>query len=340
MGVILAHLSVSFQSLFGFKTTPDFFMGNVGVDLFFVISGFIMVYSSEAIFGTPGASGTFLRRRLLRIIPLYWAATAFQCYLYYRFGGPPTSAPTLHNVIASLFFLPIPGQGEQVVPILMVGWTLNFEMLFYVVFALAVTQLRMTAVVFTTAVLGSLVILGLVAGPHLWIYLRPLTNPLILEFLMGAWIAVALRAGFVIKPGVAWLMIVAGLCLVYFSPSKGEQDLFRISTWGAGFALVVAAAALRRYEISPRNIFVQLGEASYSMYLTHWFVLMTPPAIIVAIFKPPYHPVIYSMVIVCAVITVAVVVHKFFELPVTSLLRHRAIARLTPARAAETGGHR
>ena len=195
MGVVLAHLSVSFEALFSLKTTPNFFMGNVGVDLFFVISGFIMVYSSEAIFGSPGASGTFLRRRLVRIVPLYWAATAFQCYLYYRFGGAEIYAPLWRNLISSLFFLPIPRDDGSVVPVLMVGWTLNFEMLFYVVFALAVTQRRMSAVIFTTVTLGSLVIFGLVAGPHLPIYIRHLTNPLILEFLMGTWIAVALRAG-------------------------------------------------------------------------------------------------------------------------------------------------
>ena len=55
----------------------DILVGAAGVDLFFVISGFVMVYASEAIFAQPGASRYFLARRLARIVPLYWATTLF-----------------------------------------------------------------------------------------------------------------------------------------------------------------------------------------------------------------------------------------------------------------------
>jgi peptidoglycan/LPS O-acetylase OafA/YrhL len=171
----------------------------------------------------------------------------------------------------------------------------------------------------------------LVAGPHLSIYLRPLTNPLILEFLIGAWIAIAFRAGLVVKPSVAWLLIVTGLCLVYFSSSKGEQNLMRISTWGFGFAFVVAAVALRErsHRISPHSILVQIGEASYSMYLTHWFVVMTPPAIIIAFVPPAQHPIAYSIFITSTVIALALVVHRLFERPLTNFLRRDRYTSIT-----------
>src|SRR5262245_8564740 len=92
--------------------------GPFGVDLFFVISGFVMVYSSERLFGQPGAPIKFFARRLARIVPLYWAATAILVW----FDVPNASTKA---VLGSLFFAPhLPAEA----PLLFVGWTLIFEM--------------------------------------------------------------------------------------------------------------------------------------------------------------------------------------------------------------------
>jgi hypothetical protein len=111
--------------------------GPFGVDLFFVISGFVMVYSSERLFGQPGAPMTFFARRLARIVPLYWAATAILVWFVVPYAS--TKA-----VLGSLFFTPrIPSEA----PLLFVGWTLIFEMFFYAVFAIALLAKRRFAVV-------------------------------------------------------------------------------------------------------------------------------------------------------------------------------------------------
>jgi peptidoglycan/LPS O-acetylase OafA/YrhL len=100
--------------------------GPFGVDIFFVISGFVMVYSSERLFGQPGAPITFFARRLARIVPLFWAATTILVWVVVPYAS--TKA-----VLGSLFFGPhIPSEA----PLLLVGWTLIFEMFFYVVFAI------------------------------------------------------------------------------------------------------------------------------------------------------------------------------------------------------------
>lgn len=320
----MAHLSVSFAALFNLRSAiPNFFIGNVGVDLFFVISGFIMVYASEPIFGSRGAASTFLSKRLIRIVPLYWACTAFQCYLYYRFGGAEIYEPFWRNLVSSLFFLPIPRADGTIVPVLMVGWTLNYEMLFYVMFSLAllVAARRLVIVVLVSTAFGLLVVLGLIAGEALPTSIRHLTNPLILEFLFGTWIAVAFRSGLAVKPMMAWPLVVVGLCLVYFSPSKGEQNIFRVATWGFGFALVVAAVALRRYDLSARNAFVQLGEASYSIYLTHWFVLMYPPLVITSAIDPVQNPKLFALVIFLSTLATGVFVYLVFERRMVPALR-------------------
>jgi exopolysaccharide production protein ExoZ len=104
--------------------------GPFGVDLFFVISGFVMVYSSERLFGRPGAPIKFFARRLARIVPLYWAATAILVWFVVPYAS--TKA-----VLGSLFFVPhLPVEA----PLLFVGWTLIFEMFFYVVFAIALSR--------------------------------------------------------------------------------------------------------------------------------------------------------------------------------------------------------
>jgi peptidoglycan/LPS O-acetylase OafA/YrhL len=88
--------------------------GPFGVDIFFVISGFVMVYSSEGLFGQPGAPIKFFARRIARIVPLYWAATAILVWFVVPYAS--TKA-----VLGSLFFAPrIPSEA----PLLFVGWTL------------------------------------------------------------------------------------------------------------------------------------------------------------------------------------------------------------------------
>src|SRR5260370_18583400 len=111
--------------------------GPFGVDLFFVISGFVMVYSSEGLFGKAGAPIKFFARRLARIVPPYWAATAILVWFVVPYAS--TKA-----VLGSLFFAPhVPSES----PLLFVGWTLIFEMFFYAVFAIALLAKRRLAIV-------------------------------------------------------------------------------------------------------------------------------------------------------------------------------------------------
>ncbi len=106
-----------------------------GVDLFFVISGFVMVYGP--LFGAQGGPLTFMRHRLARIVPLYWAATTIWLLL-----GQPFHTTEL---LGSYFFIPYPSFGFN--PLYGVGWTLNFEMLFYTVFSVCLLFRKAQALV-------------------------------------------------------------------------------------------------------------------------------------------------------------------------------------------------
>jgi exopolysaccharide production protein ExoZ len=168
------------------------FYGPFGVDLFFVISGFVMVYSSEPLFGQAGAPIKFFARRIARIVPPYWAATAILVWFVVPYAS--TKA-----VLGSLFFAPhLPSEA----PLLFVGWTLIFEMFFYAVFAIALLAKRRFAVVTGASVflISFVVLSGAPSDAGFWSppassSIAYLADPIIFEFVFGMMIALVYRAG-------------------------------------------------------------------------------------------------------------------------------------------------
>jgi exopolysaccharide production protein ExoZ len=321
MGVVFAHLTESYRAVFNAKDVVwDFYYGNFGVDLFFVISGFVIVYASDSLFGQPGGSRKFVLRRLIRIVPLYWIATSYVLWDLLKATGLNLSGPTWKSIFGSYFFLPFPFPTGG--PLLIVGWTLNYEMFFYVIFAVAVLFGRMRAVLLVTTVLCACVLVGRWWGGSLSTFWASFTNPLMLEFVMGMWIAVAFRIGMRIPRAQSALFILAGFAMIYFLPSSGAQDVARVVRWGGGFSLTVIAVALANAQ--ARSSFwkplVLMGEASYAIYLTHWLVMMPPPNLLVSIFEPATHPISYSVAIITAVILVGTVAHLAVEKPVMAAL--------------------
>src|SRR5688572_9349206 len=136
-------------------------LGAAGVDLFFVISGFVMVYSSESLFGRREGPLRFLLRRLARIAPLYWAVTiAIILYIYAAHGSKLFEIYSPASLIASFLFYPYPRLDGLAFPVHLLGWTLNYEMFFYAVFAAAIVLPRRAAVVAVCAALVALVVTG------------------------------------------------------------------------------------------------------------------------------------------------------------------------------------
>src|ERR1700733_8304140 len=122
----VAALSVMITHLWWGLFTPDFFLGAVGVDLFFVISGFIMVYVSEPLFGQKSSPTTFFVRRVVRIVPLYWMITVAILIGGHSLGLRPNT--TWLNIVGSFMFIPTTHADGTTEPVLLVGWTLNYEM--------------------------------------------------------------------------------------------------------------------------------------------------------------------------------------------------------------------
>ena len=218
---------------------PNFTVGPFGVDLFFVISGFVMVYSSERLFGHPDAPRKFFARRLARIVPLYWATSS----VFIWFVVPYASTK---SVLGSYFFTPhVPSEA----PLLFVGWTLIYEMFFYTVFSIALFARRRLAVVAGAGVFLVLFALlmpapkdasvGFFAPPasHSFGYLA---DPIIIEFVFGMIIALAYRAG--VRFSLQATIISIAAAVVWYV--LAVPAIPRQYSCGLAAALIVAGTSL------------------------------------------------------------------------------------------------
>jgi len=139
-------------------------VGDAGVDLFFVISGFIMLHVHRNDFGRPGAPLRFMLRRILRIVPIYWLLTTLA--LVFLIFAPQLFTTHYRGIylpwiVGSYLFLPIAPPDWNATPVVGVGWTLNYEMFFYAVFAGALLLPRRLGLQLIFVCFGILVGLGI-----------------------------------------------------------------------------------------------------------------------------------------------------------------------------------
>ncbi len=279
-------------------------VGQSGVDLFFVISGFIMWTMSAR----PIAPLAFLWNRMLRVVPLYWVATLLMA-LHQR-------AP-LHDVVRSMFFVPYFGAGDQIWPVLVQGWTLNYEMFFYILIGLVLPLPRRAALVLLPVSIG-LLSLTYASVPADSAALLTYTNPLMLEFAAGVGLAEAWRRQRLPGAGMALLLMAVGILALWLPGWQTVPQTWRFAAWGLPMALLVTAAlslekAGRVMRLAP---IAALGDASFSIYLWHSF-LMTRVTGAVAEHGLP----VRMVAALVASGAVGLVSFRCFERPVTAWLR-------------------
>lgn len=255
---------------------PSFEAGAVGVDVFFVISGFIIVVASRNYFGASGAPWTFLRRRILRVVPLYWIATLGVAAREMARGEPFGWG----FLASSLFFVPHLNEAEgNFQPIVRVGWTLNFEMFFYVIFAAALLLPMRPALVAVAFTLTFLVLAPIFdpASPFAFYW----SGWLLLEFTFGmgvAWLYLS-GARLPLLAGVLLVVLGATVILLFSDTGNDAYSAHRVLVWGLPSALIVGAAAMTPWPSfgeAWRLTTNYLGDASYAVYLFHltarkWF---------------------------------------------------------------------
>jgi peptidoglycan/LPS O-acetylase OafA/YrhL len=292
-----------------------------GVDLFFVISGFVMVYASADLFGRRSSPPAFMARRLIRIVPLYWAATTL--FLVAALATPDSVSQGglgIADVVMSYTFIPARRPDGSIQPIYSLGWTLNYEMFFYVVFAACLALRRHRAVAAVALLLGAAMALHRFVPPWatalvFW------TDGIMLEFLFGMAVAVVAAKGVafpaVVRLGLTLVALTLLIAAYRFGIAGGPL------VTGAPMALLVAAAVLG-HPIRVPGALLLLGDASYALYLVHPFA-MRP----VGLVWQHFHLSGLIAATLCAATALllanigAICVHLWFERPVGAWLRSR-----------------
>ncbi|MDB5778178.1 MAG: acyltransferase [Polaromonas sp.] len=257
---------------------PDHYWsaGAIGVDIFFVISGFVMAMSTARL---PAGNQTnwqaawiFMKRRLLRIAPLYWFYTLLKAALVLILPSLALrSSIDMQHLLASMLFIPALSPWGLVQPTLPVGWTLNFEMLFYVVFAIGiawgVARIKFCFLVFLLVFAAAQIFPESLA-------LNFYGESLLFEFILGMGIAHVYLHYPPVPPKIGLLVAIIGVVLIlginWVEPDHG------FSTWEVGAAFIVLVAVwmepwISRLRLASRMSF--LGDSSYSIYLSHTFVV-------------------------------------------------------------------
>ena len=304
-----------------------FLFGYSGVDFFFVLSGFIIFWVHSVDLGHPARLRPYLRKRFIRIYPLYWVVFLVLLPIYFRLPN------NFHDCLVLLkSFLLLPQVSN---PVLTVAWTLSSELFFYGLFGLAIclSWKHMRAVVIFWLLctfvfwLAKLLTYGTFQmPPHLGFVFSAYN----LEFAMGclaAYLAGSLRPyrfWWLAPIGLA-LFLTCGLTERFLHPIFGRHH--SILAYGVPSMLLVLGSVQweRRGVRTMPPYLLLLGDASYSIYLTHFALLdlcvRGSVAVGIVTWTGPWLVILIS---IATAFTIGVMIHLFIEKPLLAHLRKKS----------------
>lgn len=298
-----------------------------GVDMFFVISGFVMWMTTRSREITPLA---FWRKRIARIVPLYWLVTTVMVMvLLIAPWAVQTSRLQVGHVIASYLFVPALNPGKpEMQPLVFPGWTLNYEAFFYAIFGGFLLARPMIRLGGTVAVLLALVALGALFEPPRLSIAGFYTDSIVLEFafglVLGEW--VYRRDGRTLLPRFAgWLLLMLGLAGLLLPWAPAEVPW--IGHFGIPAAMIVLGGLAIEADGGVREVplFHRIGDASYSIYLTQ---LMSMSAFFVAwrkmgLDREPDLLVVFCILYVAVATIGGMLTYRLVEKPFIALFKAR-----------------
>lgn len=333
--VVCHHTGVHSVRLWSHDWLGGWFYHNTfRIDFFFVLSGFVLWASHRADAGRLAATRNFLLRRGWRLYPLLMTLTLFKVLLLTCFPGRSSDS---YQTIPSLLALP-----QTSFPVIVAAWTLSFEMFFMIILAACLALPGKAA--FPALVLVAV----LLAVSGLLFDVRPafhglgfLTHPLILEFAAGAVAAECVRQ----RGSRVWGMLLCALAIVGLVVGTTQHlrlnslaVIWQKSFWAVIFAVGFGGLALWERSCRPERWWLQdywyLGRASYSIFLSHGFVLMVG----FAMFKPqmlggdPFWMNVFLLLLVALSVLFGLAVYRYWERPLLNICKS-LVAYFPPCRA-------
>lgn len=310
------------------------FLGEQGVAIFFIISGFIMAYRPVD-HRSSRAARLFFFKRLERVAPLYWVMSIFAAILIASGAWLKGRSVSLSDILMSIFFIPYGDGIGAMRPILGQGWTLNYEMFFYALFALSLVFPKRFGLFLLSAILLVLFIAGFAVGPGYsgrdpTTALQFYTSPHLVLFLFG--IIVGANANRIKKtqlglmPFTVTLMILVIISLVFaYTVNLLYIPIYwRLAFWLSDLIIVICCVAAGTRIVTSRfsALLEYLGDASYSIYLSHFFGLTIAAKIygIILGWSFPYAFLPFAMLVA---LLSGVFVYILVERPLIRLLKVR-----------------
>ena len=301
--------------------SPDWMTtaGAAGVDLFFVISGFIMLYVSFPTRLEASKPGLFLFRRATRIYPLYWICCAAVVALW-AIGLFASRAILTSVVIKSALLVPTPNT------LIGVSWTLSYEIYFYLIFAATLTlRSRVASAIVTTLTIATFLVMA--RGLPESSMTDFLVNAIVLEFCFGLLLALAWFNGF--RPtSLFWslpgfILIIVAPLFVAHSNTNGLPPFARTIVWGLPAVFVLTGFLSVG---PPKNRWtrfaVLVGDASYAIYLTHSFVMVIYAKLLISTPLGALPQTAIIPIVIAACIAAGLMTHFLVERPILAMIRN------------------
>jgi exopolysaccharide production protein ExoZ len=314
--VIILHSTFYASERLGIKI-PLYEQGTNGVRLFFVISGFVMIISSEKLKIKAGGWKVFAIKRIIRIVPIYWIITTFKLFiLIFASSVVYHSKLDIIYILKSYFFIPAMNVDGKFTPLVGVGWTLNFEMFFYLLFTIALA-FRLNTILFLSMIFIPLAILYNFNNPS-WPDIRFYANPIVLDFLYGMIAGQLILKNKKLPPKIGVAFIGIGL-LYLFLPQLAAQNLLENLLIGiAAFLVIYGGASIENLWMSKPGWLIYLGGASYSLYLVHPLIAPLSPSLL-SMLKLRW--VLLSIILsIVFAIAAGTIFYKFCEKPISLFL--------------------
>ncbi|MGR7258445.1 acyltransferase family protein [Klebsiella aerogenes] len=256
------------------SNTGFFQVGAIGVDIFFIVSGFIMMLVSQR----ETKATVFLKKRFVRIFPIYWVYTTIALMVFVLFPGAINSTQGGTAILQSYFLIPVQGKSF----LLLVAWTLSYEMLFYILFSIGLF-FKLNQLYFLTATVTSLVVIGAISDEY---YAHKMLSPIMLEFLVGVWMYYLYNSKIIVGVNnwgnILYIALPLLILLSFVFINNAEREVYTTIMNNRYLFLCIPAVSLFGFVVLVEkklgggkivNGLSYIGNTSYSLYLSHLFAI-------------------------------------------------------------------